>query len=128
MQQGNFVAAEVVYRKAQIIDPDANKARNLSLCLIKLGRNMEARSILLDVLQGELPGSDDPKARTRAEELLQGLEPLEASSLQPTGSAQRVDDAFIEGLDLLMNQWVPLRSKRLPIFEEISPFRDQLAC
>ncbi|KAI6695858.1 hypothetical protein NL676_023568 [Syzygium grande] len=128
MQQGNFVAAEVVYRKAQIIDPDANKACNLSLCLIKLGRNMEARSILLDVLQGELPGSDDPKARTRAEELLQGLEPLEASSLQPTGSAQRVDDAFIEGLDLLMNQWAPLRSKRLPIFEEISPFRDQLAC
>ncbi|XP_048129335.1 protein SULFUR DEFICIENCY-INDUCED 2-like isoform X1 [Rhodamnia argentea] len=128
MQQGNFMAAEVVYRKAQMIDPDANKACNLSLCLIKLERNMEARSILLDALQGEFPGSDDPKARTRAEELLQGLVPGEASSLRSMGSAQRVEDAFIEGLDHLMNQWMPLRSKRLPIFEEISPFRDQLAC
>lgn len=128
MQQGNFMAAEVVYCKAQMIDPDANKACNLSLCLIKLERTMEARPILLDVLQGEFPGSDDPKARSRAEELLQGLEPSEASSLQSSGLAQKVEDAFIEELDHLMNQWVPLRSKRLPIFEEISPFRDQLAC
>jgi hypothetical protein len=28
----------------------------------------------------------------------------------------------------LMSQWTPYRSRRLPIFEEISPFMDQLAC
>jgi hypothetical protein len=28
----------------------------------------------------------------------------------------------------LTSQWTPYRSRRLPIFEEISSFRDQLAC
>jgi hypothetical protein len=39
-----------------------------------------------------------------------------------------LEDAFVEGLDQLMSQWTPYRSRRLPIFEEISPFMDQLAC
>ncbi|PPE01159.1 hypothetical protein GOBAR_DD01802 [Gossypium barbadense] len=30
--------------------------------------------------------------------------------------------------DQLMSQWTSYRSRRLPIFEEISSFRDQLAC
>ncbi|XP_042488232.1 protein SULFUR DEFICIENCY-INDUCED 1-like, partial [Macadamia integrifolia] len=51
MQQKNYVAAEVVYRKAQLIEPDANKACNLGLCLIKQARYDEARSVLEDVLQ-----------------------------------------------------------------------------
>lgn len=49
MQQTNYAAAEAVYRKAQEIDPDANKACNLSLCLIKQGRYREARLVLEDV-------------------------------------------------------------------------------
>jgi hypothetical protein len=39
-----------------------------------------------------------------------------------------LDDEFIKGLEQLMNEWGPVRTKRLPIFEEISSCRDQLAC
>ncbi|KAL6185246.1 hypothetical protein ACLB2K_041380 [Fragaria x ananassa] len=73
MQQGNNIAAEVVYRKAQIIDPDANKACNLCLCLIRQARYAEAQLVLDEVLQGKLSGSDDDKLKTRAGELLQEL-------------------------------------------------------
>ncbi|XP_010264065.1 PREDICTED: protein SULFUR DEFICIENCY-INDUCED 1-like [Nelumbo nucifera] len=138
MQQTNYVAAEVVYTKAQLIDPDANKACNLSLCLMKQGQYDEARSILEDVLQGRLCGSDDSKSRNRAEELLQQLE-LEAQRSAPlldTTLGRRVEellqelesDGYVQGLDKLMNKWGPSRARRLPIFEEISPYRDQLAC
>ncbi|KAF3457640.1 hypothetical protein FNV43_RR02298 [Rhamnella rubrinervis] len=127
MQQENYLAAEVVYRKAQIIDPDSNKACNLCLCLIKQMRYTEARSILDEVLQGTLAGSNSSKSRNRAEELLQELNQCQSDVLSnPLGL--KIDDAFLEGLDQLMNEWTPVRSRRLPIFEEISPFRDQLAC
>lgn len=118
--------AEVVYRKAQIIDPDCNKACNLGLCLIKQARYEEAQLILEDVLQGGLPGSDDIKSRKRADDLLSELR----SRLPPSHISDLLglDDDFIKGLERLMNEWGPIRSKRLPIFEEISSFRDQLAC
>lgn len=131
MQQENFLAAEIVYRKAQLIDPDANKACNLCLCLIKQARCTEAQSVLDDVLLGTLSGSDDPKLRNRAEDLVRELETYKQtcqSSLSSAASGLSLEDAFVEGLDQLMSQWTPYRSKRLPIFEEISPFRDQLAC
>lgn len=128
MQQANFAAAEAVYRKAQQIDPDANKACNLCLCLIKQGRYAEARNVIQEVLQGQLLGSDDPKSVNRAKELLQELEQWQSSALPSTPSGLSLEDAFIEGLDQLMNYWTPFRSKRLPIFEEISAYRDQLAC
>lgn len=130
MQQGNHMAAEVVYRKAQLIDPDANKACNLCLCLIKQSRHAEAQSVVEEVLQGKLAGSQDPKSRNRAEELVQELEQYQYQSAPSPSNLSRlsIEDAFIEGLDQLMNQWTPIRSKRLPIFEEISSFRDQLAC
>ncbi|OAY28227.1 protein SULFUR DEFICIENCY-INDUCED 2 [Manihot esculenta] len=128
MQQGSYWAAEVVYQKAQLIDPDANKACNLCLCLIKQMRYAEARSILDDVLQGKLSGSNDPKSRNRVEELLHELETCQSSLLSPKSSGLSLEDAFVEGLDQLMSQWAPYRSRRLPIFEEISPYRDQLAC
>jgi hypothetical protein len=126
MQKSNFMMAEVVYQKAQIIDPDANKACNLGLSLMKQGRYEEANSVIQDVLQGRLPGSDDCKSRNRAKELI-----LELRSMQPSrepSDLEGLDDDFVKGLEQLMNEWGPLRSKRLPIFEEISSFRDQLAC
>lgn len=128
MQQENYLAAEVVYRKAQIIDPDANKACNLALCLIKQTRYSEAQSVLEDVLQGKLPGSSDSKSRNRVQELLQDLEQQKSLPLSTTTTGSSLEDAFLEGLDQLMSQWSPYRSRRLPIFEQISSFRDQLAC
>ncbi|GMJ09021.1 SULPHUR DEFICIENCY-INDUCED 1 [Hibiscus trionum] len=127
MQKPNYMTAEVVYRKAQMIDPDANKACNLGLCLIKQGRFDDAGSVLRDVLQGKIPGSEDIRARNRARELLMELEafqpPLELSDIMGLD-----DNDFFNGLELLMKEWAPARSKRLPIFEEIFSFRDQLAC
>ncbi|CAL5416637.1 hypothetical protein ACSBR2_030734 [Camellia fascicularis] len=129
MQQTNYAAAEVVYRKAQQIDPDANKACNLCMCLIKQSQFTEAQSVLEDILQGKLSGSDDSKSRNRAEELMKELEPLQSAVSSSTPAGLSLEDAFVEGLDQLMNQWTtPFRSRRLPIFEEISPYRDQLAC
>ncbi|KAJ9169735.1 hypothetical protein P3X46_017892 [Hevea brasiliensis] len=129
MQKSNFMAAEVVYQKAQMIDPDANKACNLSLCLIKQARFDEAHMVLQNVLEGKLPGSEDCKSRKRAEELL-----MEVEYRQPPPELKDIlgfdleDDDFVKGLQQMMNEWAPSRSKRLPIFEEISSFRDQIAC
>ncbi|GLT52305.1 hypothetical protein SLA2020_256530 [Shorea laevis] len=128
MQQENYLAAEVVYRKAQIIDPDANKACNLALCLIKQARYAEAQSVLEDVLQGKLPGSSDSKSRNRVQELLQDLEQQKSLPLSTTTTTSSLEDAFLEGLDQLMSQGSPNKSRRLPIFEQISSLRDQLAC
>ncbi|OMO53055.1 Tetratricopeptide-like helical [Corchorus capsularis] len=129
MQQENYLAAEAVYRKAQIIDPDANKACNLCHCLIKQARYLEAQSILEDVIQEKLPGSSDPKSRNRVKELMLELESKQPMSIaSSTAMGLNMEDAFLEGLDQLMSQWTPYRSRRLPIFEEISSFRDQLAC
>ncbi|GFQ05634.1 protein sulfur deficiency-induced 1 [Phtheirospermum japonicum] len=129
MQKPNYMAAEVVYRKAQMIDPDANKALNLCQCLIKQARYNEARLVLQDVLQYQLQGSDDLKSRNRAEELT-----LELEVHQPTRPfvadipGLNFEDDFVEALERVLNEWAPNRSKRLPIFEEISQYRDQLAC
>ena len=128
MQQENYLAAEAVYRKAQIIDPDANKACNLCQCLIKQDRYLEAQSILEEVMQDKLPGSSDPKSRNRVKELLQESESGQPISLASTAIGLNLEDAFLEGLDQLMSQWTSYRSRRLPIFEEMSSFRDQLAC
>ncbi|KAI8537925.1 hypothetical protein RHMOL_Rhmol09G0062000 [Rhododendron molle] len=130
MQQANYAAAERVYRKAQQIDPEANKACNLCMCLIKQTQYAEARSVLEDILQGKISGSDDPKSRNRVEELMKELEPWESavSSSSKPADLSLLEDSFLDGLDQLMNQWTPIRLRRLPIFEEISPYRDQLAC
>lgn len=127
MQKSNFMMAEVVYRKAQMIDPDANKACNLGLCLIKQSRFNEAYSVIQDVLMGRLPGYDDFKSRKRAEELILELKSTNPSLEEPSDMLG-LDDDFVKGLENLTNEWGPFRSKRLPIFEEISELRDQLAC
>ncbi|KAJ8616118.1 hypothetical protein MRB53_035490 [Persea americana] len=122
MQQANYLAAEVVYRKAQMIDPDANKACNLSLCLIRQARFNEAQSVLEDIRHGRLPGSDDPKSINRANELLVELE------LQQLTTPSHPSCFSSDGLDLHMDGHTPFRARRLPIFEEISQFLDQMAC
>lgn len=128
MQKGNFVAAEVVYKKAQMVYADSNKACNLAQCLIKQARYDEARYILDDVWRGKYLGSDDTKTKNRVEELL-----LELDSKQPPPFLQNIpgldlDDDFVNGLEKLTHEWAQPKSRRLPIFEEISTFRNQLAC
>ncbi|XP_031278271.1 protein SULFUR DEFICIENCY-INDUCED 1-like [Pistacia vera] len=128
MQKLNYMAAEVVYQKAQMIDPDANKACNLGFCLMKQARFDEAQSVLQHVLEGRVPGSEDCKARKRAEGLLQELESRQPIPDLSDAVGFNLDDDFVKGLEQMINEWAPSRSKRLPIFEEISSFRDQLAC
>ncbi|XP_009774841.1 protein SULFUR DEFICIENCY-INDUCED 1 [Nicotiana tabacum] len=125
MQNGNFMAAEVVYKKAQMIDADSNKACNLAHCLIKQARYDEGRDILENVWRGNYAGSDDPKTRNRVEELV--LE-LDSRPFLQNVPGLNLDDDFVNGLEQLINEWTPSRSRRLPIFEEISTFKDQLAC
>jgi len=127
MQQNNYEAAELVYRKAQTIEPDANRACNLGLCLIKLGRHGEARQTLEDVLLHRIYGSDDEKVVARAEQLLHELNLFNCVSA-PFDVGQSVHEEIMERLDLVMNEWTPFRSRRLPVFEEIATFRDQIAC
>ncbi|KAK7338891.1 hypothetical protein VNO77_19525 [Canavalia gladiata] len=126
MQKTNYMMAEVVFKKAQMIDADANKACNLVLCLVRQSRYGEAYNILEEVLDGKLPGSDETKSRKRAEEL---LEELNANMPQTQFmDALGLDDDFVKGIDELLNTWNTNRPRRLPIFEEISSFRNQLAC
>ncbi|OIV89504.1 hypothetical protein TanjilG_20438 [Lupinus angustifolius] len=126
MQKANYMMAEVVFKKAQMIDADANKACNLCLCLMRQSRYEEANTILKDILQGKFPGCDEFKSRRRAEELLKEL-----NSNLPQSQFMNIlgfDDEFVKGIDELLYTWGSNRSRRLPIFEEISSFRDQLAC
>ncbi|GER41141.1 tetratricopeptide repeat protein [Striga asiatica] len=130
MQKSNFMAAEVVYRKAQMIDPDANKALNLCQCLIKQARYNEARSVLQDVLHYQFQGCDDLRSIKRADELSKELEAHQLKNLYISDDilGLNFEDDFVEALERVLNEWSPNRSKRLPIFEEISQHRDQLAC
>ncbi|XP_072955450.1 protein SULFUR DEFICIENCY-INDUCED 1-like [Typha angustifolia] len=128
MQLENYETAEVVYRKAMEIEPDGNKACNLGLCLIKQRRLDEARLVLRDVAVHKVPGSVDEKTVNRAEELLREFELEPAHSLVVDNSFS-VGEEVMDRLDVLMSDWSPFKSKRLPIFEEISTFvRDQIAC
>ncbi|KAI3506909.1 hypothetical protein L1887_21543 [Cichorium endivia] len=131
IQKSNFMAAEVVYKKAQMIDPDANKACNIGLCLIKQARYEEACPILqhVDVVNGKISGSDNIRTRNRAQELLMETEKCQATlEFLPDLPGLDQDDDFISGLERSMNVWGPNRSKRLPIFEQLENFNDQLPC
>nr|QWJ73425.1 sulfur deficiency-induced2 [Isatis tinctoria] len=136
MQLRDYTAAETVYRKAQVIEPDANKACNLCTCLIKQGKHDEARSILFrDVLEENKDGFDDSRLKVRVQELLSELQPREeeAAAVFASVSAEcevGMDEiAVVEGIDEFVKEWRrPYRTRRLPIFEEILPLRDQLAC
>ncbi|KAJ1298645.1 hypothetical protein BS78_01G469500 [Paspalum vaginatum] len=146
MQQRNFMAAEVVYRKAQMIDPDANKACNLALCLIEQSRLADAELVLTDVLAGkyrQAHDAQDVKIVRKVEELLARIM-AQAASPGGGGGGRRggddgdeddewVDNEMMALLDVAVKQWAaPYRksNKRLPVFEEISPvYRpEQMAC
>ncbi|KAJ9697154.1 hypothetical protein PVL29_009081 [Vitis rotundifolia] len=105
MQKSNYMAAEMVYKKAQMIDSDANKACNLALCLIKEARYTEAHSVLNEVLQGKIPGSKDCKAQNRAQEPMLEVGPR---WLPPwtTLKLARLDleDDFIDGLEKVLSE------------------------
>ncbi|KAJ4871182.1 Protein SULFUR DEFICIENCY-INDUCED 1 [Raphanus sativus] len=129
MQQAKYLSAEAVYRKAQMVEPDANKSCNLAMCLIKQGRFEEARSLLDDVFTSRVLGADDCRTRQRADELLSELEAslprrLDAEMEDVLGNI--LDDDFVLGLEEMTAS--NYRSKRLPIFEQISSFRNQLVC
>ena len=139
MQQRNFMAAEVVYRKAQMIDPDANKACNLALCLIEQSRLADAEVVLGDVLAGRYQARDqqDGKIVRKVEELLARI--MARTSPPGAGDDGRRgdDDDWVENemlalLDVAVKQWAaPYRksNRRLPVFEEITPiYREQMAC
>lgn len=127
MQQSNYSAAELVYRKAQSIEPDANRACNLGLCLIKQSRHDEARQVLHDVVLRRISGSEDEKVVARAKQLLHELEPV-THVTSPNNAGLSVSEEIMERLDLVLNEWTPFRSRRLPVFEEIATLRDQIAC
>ena len=105
MQKSNYMAAEVVYKKAQMIDSDAHKACNLALCLIKQARYTKAHSVLNEVLQCKIPDSKDCKAQNRAQELMLEVEP---NWLPPwtTLKLARLDleDDFIDGLEKVLSE------------------------
>ncbi|CAN7138875.1 protein SULFUR DEFICIENCY-INDUCED 2 [Brassica rapa] len=129
MQLKDYTAAEAVYRKAQVVEPDANKACNLCTCLIKQGKFDEARTILFrDVLQEKREGfGDDSRLKARVQELLSELDVFASVSVECEVGMDEI--AVVEGIDEFMKEWRrPLRTRRLPIFEEILPLRDQLAC
>ncbi|XP_010550880.1 PREDICTED: protein SULFUR DEFICIENCY-INDUCED 1-like [Tarenaya hassleriana] len=132
MQKQDYRLAETLYKEAQMMDPDANKACSLTLCLIKQARSDEGRAILNDVVAGRVSGSDGPSTRRRVEELLAEIKAMDEP---PSGNDHNDDDDilgldmdFVNGLEKLMAQWGPSRSKRLPVFEEISSCVDQLVC
>ncbi|CAO2839865.1 unnamed protein product [Amaranthus hypochondriacus] len=128
MQKSNYMAAEVVYKKAQMIDPDANKACNLGLCLIKQARYEDARLVLEEVLECKIPGSEDIRSRNRAEELLSDLESRQPPPLLSNIVTLHLEDEFLNDLEDLDSKWAPFRPRRLPVFEQISNYKDQLAC
>ncbi|XP_050906330.1 protein SULFUR DEFICIENCY-INDUCED 1 isoform X1 [Lathyrus oleraceus] len=122
MQKTNYMMAGVIFKEAQMLDADANNALNLALCLIRQSRYEEAYLIIEEVLQGKLQGSDEIKFINKAEEL---LTELNANLPQPKFMDDLgLDDDLVKEIDGSLNVWSHIRSRRLPIFEEISSFRD----
>ncbi|KAG0484084.1 hypothetical protein HPP92_012168 [Vanilla planifolia] len=122
MQQENYQAAEAVYRRAQAMEPDGNKACNLGVCLMKQGNLAGARRVLFGVFNhGGYADGEESKAVHRAVELL--------GEIEKHGSGCTKDGIEVkEEEGIRRNEWSPLKSRRLPIFEEISTYRDRVAC
>jgi hypothetical protein len=67
------------------------------------------------------------KVLAHAEQLLHEFDLINCVS-SPFDVDLSVYEEIIERLDLVTNEWTPFRSRRLPVFEEIATFRDQIAC
>lgn len=71
MQQHDYCSAEIVYRKAQALEPDDNKACNLSVCVMRQGKVEEALGLLQGVLNNNKGGKS--KSLDRVEALLKEI-------------------------------------------------------
>lgn len=74
MQQHNYVAAEVAYRKALYFVEDANKACNLGVCLMRQGKAKEATKVLENICALH---EKDIKSLERAKQLLTEIQDFE---------------------------------------------------
>lgn len=71
MMQHDYCSAEIVYRKAQALEPDDNKACNLSVCVMRQGKVEEALGLLQGVLNNNKGGKS--KSLDRVEALLKEI-------------------------------------------------------
>ncbi|KAJ0263549.1 Protein POLLENLESS 3 [Hirschfeldia incana] len=93
LQLHNFGIAEHHYRRALCLEPDKNKQCNLAICLMRMGRIPEAKSLIDDVRDhsAESESGDEPfsKSYDRAVEML-----AEVESKDPEGG---LSDKFYAG-------------------------------
>lgn len=137
MQLSNYHAAEAVYRKAQMMSPDCNKGYNLALCLMKQERVDEARAILIELLQAQqmtqnLVSLEEDKFKNRAVELLGEIEPSSSQQNQclspPSKASTEIVEDIAQRLEKALKDWTPFQPSGLPVLEDVSSFRDQIAC
>ncbi|GLJ35824.1 hypothetical protein SUGI_0719280 [Cryptomeria japonica] len=74
MQQHNYPAAEVAYRKALYYAVDANKACNLGVCLMRQGKTKDASMVLENVVFFH---EKDVRSLERANKLLNEIQDLQ---------------------------------------------------
>ncbi|KAF8101348.1 hypothetical protein N665_0206s0028 [Sinapis alba] len=93
LQLHNYGIAEHHYRRALCMEPDKNKQCNLAICLMRMGRIPEAKSLIDDVRDhsAESESGDEPfsKSYDRAVEML-----AEVESKDPEGG---LSDKFYGG-------------------------------
>ncbi|KAJ4899838.1 Tetratricopeptide repeat (TPR)-like superfamily protein [Raphanus sativus] len=93
LQLHNYGIAEHHYRRALCLEPDKNKQCNLAICLMRMGRIPEAKSLIDDVRDhsAESESGDEPfsKSYDRAVEML-----AEVESTDPEGG---LPDEFYAG-------------------------------
>ncbi|KAG2242990.1 hypothetical protein Bca52824_095158 [Brassica carinata] len=93
LQLHNYGIAEQHYRRALCLEPDKNKQCNLAICLMRMGRIPEAKSLIEDVKDSsaESEVGDEPfsKSYDRAVEML-----AEMASENPDGG---LSDKFYAG-------------------------------
>ncbi|KAH9311170.1 hypothetical protein KI387_026205 [Taxus chinensis] len=105
MQQLNYPAAELVYRKSLHFDADGNKACNLGVCLIKQRKMEEAVAVLASI---NYMDKKDATSIDRAKQLLKEIKESE-DELRMVEWGAEIDCNIARK-----------RHRRLPVFEEIT--------
>ncbi|KAH9311174.1 hypothetical protein KI387_026209 [Taxus chinensis] len=105
MQQLNYPAAELVYRKSLHFDVDGNKACNLGVCLIKQRKMEEAVTVLASI------NGMDKKDATSVDRVKQLLKEIKESKdeLRMVEWGAEIDYNIAQK-----------RHRQLPVFEEIT--------